>query len=131
MRIQTTGNDFASTAVFASVVPAKAADFVIKSFTDDSGKTETKVAPDGSGRAQYRTNLKAVTLDDEGIPTREERDVTVAVLEPADIVRGVDYNLKGQVWVTHYVTNAGRMGVSIVAEGITPVQPAGPRKEQG
>lgn len=132
MRIKTNGESLASSAVFASLVPAKAGDMEIKSFKDDSGKVETKVAPDGSGRAQYRTNLQAMALDDDGNPYRQERDVTVSILEPADVQFGQVYNLKGQVWVTHYVTNGGRMGVSIVAESVTPANAGSPapRKEQ-
>lgn len=120
MRIKTTGEALASSAVFASLVPAKAGDMEVKSFKDKDGKVETKVAPDGSGRTQYRTALQAMSLDDNGTPARQERDVTVSLLEPADVQFGQVYNLKGNVWVTHYVTNANRMGVSIVAESITP-----------
>lgn len=120
MRIVTVG-ELAQNVRLASLIPEKASDMKPKSFTDDAGKTETKSAPDGSGRVQYRTSLKALRVDDDGTITGEERDVSLSILEPADIVPGVQYGLSGVTWITHYQTNAGRVGVSIVAERVKPI----------
>lgn len=119
MRVKTTRNDLKQSVKFTSLIPGKAEDMQVKSFTDDSGKTETKTAPDGSGRVQHRTQLKALALDEDGNAVREERDVTVSLLEPANVEIGKYYDLDGDIWVTHYMNN-GRMGVSIVAETIVP-----------
>lgn len=108
---------------FASLFPEKAADMQPKSFTDkDTNKTETKVAPDNSGRVQLRTSLKGLRLDDAGVVVGEEREVSLSLLEATDIVPGVHYGLSGLTWITHYQTNAGRMGLSIVAERVKPVE---------
>lgn len=122
MRIVTNGEAFAETALFALLVPMKKDDFEIKQFTDrDSGKTETKTAPDSSGRPQYKTQLQVMVVDDSGVPSRQEKNATVSLLEPADIQFGQTYNAKGKVWITHYTNDSGRMGVSIIAESVTPV----------
>lgn len=105
--------------VFSTYIPTKSEDFVIKSFEKD-GVVETKTAPDGSNRVQYRTNLDALHLDENGTVDRKEREVTLSVLKPIDLKIGVFYELSGDVWVTHYQNNNGRIAVSIVAETVAP-----------
>lgn len=106
---------------FASFFPEKAADMQPKSFTDAATKkTETKTAPDGSGRVQLRTSLKGLRVDDSGAVVGEEREVSLSLLEASDVVPGVHYGLSGMVWITHYQNDAKRMCLSIVAERIKP-----------
>lgn len=120
MKITTVGEATIESVQLVALLPQAAADQVPKSFTDDSGKTETKVDPNGSGRLQHRTALKALRVVD-GAPVSEERDTTIAILEPTDLQIGVMYGLSGVTTITHYNTNAGRMGVSIVAERVKPL----------
>lgn len=117
MLIKSTGDSIA--IAFASLVPMKKDEFVVKAFEKD-GVKEVKVAPDGSGRQQYRSNLTVLSLDDRGNVTRQESDTTVSILSPVDVVAGVHYQASGAVWITHYVTNGNRLGVSIVVESIAP-----------
>ena len=47
---------------------------------------------------------------------RVESNVSIGVLTPADVPAGRPVALSGAVWLTHYTTDQGRMGLSIVAE---------------
>jgi len=118
MRIETIGETLKDTTRFASLVVQKSADMKLKSFEVD-GKTETKTAPDG--RPVYRTQLQALRIVD-GQPVGQERDVTLAVIEPCDITPGVTYGLSGLTWITHYSTSNGRVGVSIITERVRPIE---------
>lgn len=116
MRIETTKLDL----VFISLLTTTAADFQIKTFTDkETGKTTTKTAPDG--RPVYRTDLKALAVDESGKPTREEHNISITVLEPSEIIAGIPMKATGTIWVTPYVTNTNRIGISIIAERLEPV----------
>lgn len=122
MRIETNG---LLGVAFVSLLEVAAGDFETKTFTDRATeKTEVKTAPDG--RPVFRTSLKGLTLDDAGKPSKEEQNLTLAVIEPCDVSAGVPMVAAGRVWVTHYVTNNNRLGVSIIAERLEPLNATNP-----
>lgn len=128
MRITTDAKNLVQSIALMSMVPQQAADAQVKTFTHkDTGVMETKT--DTNGRPLYRADFNVVTLQD-GVPVRQEKDVTVALVKPVDVQAGLFYSLAGEVTVTHYVTNAGRLGVSIVAESVQPQQQAQKQQPQ-
>lgn len=105
---------------FVSLFNAPAESFKLKTTKEETtGKTTTKTSPDG--RNLYRTDLKAVALDEQGQPIREEQNVTLAVIEPTAVTASIPMKATGKIWVTHYITNNNRIGVSIIAERLEPV----------
>lgn len=128
MRITTDAKNLAQSIALMSMVPQQAADAQVKSFTHkDTGVMETKT--DAHGRPLYRADFNVVSMQD-GVPVRQEKDVTVALVKPVDVMPGVFYSLAGEVTVTHYVTNSNRLGVSIVAESVQPQQQAQKQQPQ-
>lgn len=128
MRIETNNLD----TIFVSLMPLAKAEFEVSSFTDkETGKSTIKESPDG--RACYRApGLKALALDENGTPVREERDVTLTLIEPMDIEMGVQYKAAGRVWVTHWVKTSGNysnLAVSITAERLVKVEAAVIKKQ--
>lgn len=101
--------------IFASQVGVSAAD--MRARTDGDGANKLT-----DGKAQWRTNLSALVVDENGTPIREDAGVSVAVLNKTDIRRGVDYKLAGTVRMTPYVTNNNRQGLSIIADSVVPVK---------
>lgn len=118
MRIETLGETLASTIQFASLFAQKAGDMTLKTFEVD-GKTETKTSPDG--RPVYRTALQALRLEN-GAPVGQDRDVSLSVIEPCDIQPAKNYGVSGLVWITPYSMANGRVGISIIAERVRPVE---------
>lgn len=119
MKITTTASALSGSIKLMATLPQKASDAQAKTFANkDTGVVETKT--DASGRPLYRVDFNVLSLDENGVPVRQERDVTIAVVKPADVAAGVYYVLAGEVTVIHYVTNNGRLGVSIVADTIAP-----------
>lgn len=119
MRIQTIGALTSSTVLFTSLFNLPP--LQVKMTTDAAGKETPKLSPDG--RPVYRTQLKALALDESGSPVREERNVSVGLLEPCEIRGGQTYALDGLVWMTPYNAN-GQPGISVIAERIVPVAEA-------
>nr|QNG40966.1 hypothetical protein [Pygoscelis antarcticus] len=129
MRIETNNLE----TIFVSLMPMAKSDFEVSSFTDkESGKNTVKESPDG--RVCFRAQgLKALALDEQGVPVREERDVTLTLIEPSDVEMGVQYKAAGRVWVTHWVKSAGNysnLAVSITAERLVKVEQAAVIKKQ-
>lgn len=111
MRIEMDGKDLP--AGFVALFPVDAAAWTVKTTPEGTAKT----APDGS--TLYRcASAKVVALDADGRPEREESNASVAVLKPCALKAGEVARAVGRVWVTHYVTNGGRLGVSIIAESL-------------
>lgn len=113
MLINTNGEFLNGSLAFSSLFMVKASDLQIKTTRNDAGVDIPKIFNDG--RSIYKTQLKALKLED-GVPVREEKNVSLAVLNPVDIAPGVLYGLAGGVQVVHYQNDAGRLGVSITAE---------------
>lgn len=118
MRVIT--NDVLFEQVFLAKVPKKGDDLVKKQKYNDAGRAYDAEAPDGSDRKVYSTPLYLVHLDEDGDPFREERDTTIATLEPIDFKLGVVYELKGKAWVTHYQKADKTQAVSIIVEKVVP-----------
>lgn len=112
MKIETIGAFTKSNVLFSSFIDV--AQLQPKTTNDGSPKIHT------DGRIIYRTQLKALAVDENGNPTREERNVSVGLLEQTSIQAGIRYALDGLVWITPYSSN-GNVGISIVAERIVPV----------
>lgn len=118
MRIKTTGDLVQDDIQLISLMPQAAAELrEKKTRTADGEEGELKLAP--NGQVQYRTPFKCMALQD-GVPSREERNVSVTVLNRLDIKPAQYYRLDGQVWMTPY-SAGNQVGVSIIAENIVPV----------
>lgn len=105
MRIKVLGEMLAGELSFASAFGVK--------------KDEMRPKTDGAGSPKLSADGHPIF----GVPGldcqangRRENNVTVGVLTPADVPAGRPVALSGAVWLTHYTTEAGRMGLSIVAE---------------
>jgi len=101
--------------VFSSQVGVKAED--LRARTDGDGANKLT-----DGKAQWRTGLSGLILDEHGNVIREDQGITVAVLNKVEIRRNVDYKLVGTIRVTPYVTNNNRQGLSIIADSIVPAK---------
>ncbi|MFT4157454.1 MULTISPECIES: hypothetical protein [unclassified Microbacterium] len=108
-------SDSFSGHVFASQVGVKAED--LRARTDGDGANKLT-----DGKAQWRTGLSGLILDEQGNVIREDQGITVAILSKVDILRNVDYKLVGTIRVTPYVTNNNRQGLSIIADSVVPVK---------
>lgn len=89
-----------------------------KDFNTGSQKT----TEDGKGLYAAR-GLKAIQMRD-GMPSGSDDSVSLALVNPAPITFSRLYKLTGTATITHYVQGNGRLGVSIVADGITEMKPA-------
>lgn len=116
MLISMTSEDFNTQSVFMSLVSTPKEE--LKARTDTEGNP--KLAP--NGQPTFSTGLKALTLID-GTPTSEVRGATVNVCQPLDLAFSGTYQSEGRVWITHYLTNAKQLGVSITCEKLVPVRP--------
>lgn len=123
MKITTNAASLAGSIKLMATLPQKAADAQAKSFTNrETGVIETKTTADG--RPLYRADFNVLALDENGVPARQERDVSLSLVKPVDVMAGVYYVLAGEVTVTHYVTANGRLGVSLIAETVVPEKQA-------
>lgn len=103
--------------VFSALIPEK--ELKVKTRKDDNGIEQNSLH---EGKVVYRTALKALSLDENGTPTREEKNVSVALVNPNPINSGVFYVLVGKIWITPYIAQNGRIGYSIIAEGLKAVE---------
>ena len=91
MRIKTTGDLVQDEIQLISLMPQAAAELrEKKTRTADGEEGELKLAP--NGQVQYRTPFKCMALQD-GVPSREERNVSVTVLNRLDIKPAQYYRL--------------------------------------
>lgn len=74
-----------------------------------------KLSPDG--RPTYASGV-VVARDDGGV----DRNVTIAVIELGKFPLGMAVRPDGKAWLTPYVTDAQRLGISIVCERLIPVK---------
>lgn len=112
MKIQTIGAFTAKQVLFTSLFNTGPLELK----TTNEG--QPKISPDG--KPVYRVSLKALALNEKGEPVREERNVSVGLLDPSPIQGGVHYALDGVVWMTPY-SNNGQAAISIIAERVVPV----------
>lgn len=115
MLLTINANEFSTQNVFISL--AKIPKEEIKARTNNDGTP--KLAPNGS--PTFSTGLKVLTLKN-GTPTSEVRGATVNVCQPINLDFSATYKPEGRVWVTHYLTNAKQLGVSITCEKLVPVR---------
>lgn len=121
MRIPTLGQLTIETIRFTALFDEKAEDMVVNEFTDKAtGVTSTKKAP--NGKNLHRTALKALRVDEHGKVTGEEKNVTVNLIEPVDVVGGVHYGLWDAAWFTPWTPDGGRSSMSISGTTIKPVE---------
>lgn len=80
---------------------------------------EAKLTKDG--KTQFVTGLKALNHEN-GTITREQQNVSLSVLQPVDLLPGVMYMAAGEIQVTPYVANTGRIGYSILATTVKAVK---------
>jgi hypothetical protein len=113
MQVLTSGETTKDTYQFANLFNQHVNE--LKTFTNDAGEQITKTAPDG--RPVFRTALKALRVKENQI-NGEDNNVTLGLLTQPEIEAGKIYRLSGKTWITHYVTNNNRLGVSIIAETI-------------
>ena len=79
-----------------------------------------KLSPDG--RPTFASGVVVAREDGQG----QERGVSIAVIESTVLPMGALVRPDGKTWVTPYVTDAGRVGVSIVTERLVAAKPARP-----
>lgn len=72
-----------------------------------------KLAPDG--RPTFSTGV-VVARSDGG----QDRGITVAVVEPQEYPLGTRLCPDGRAWVTPSVTDARRLGLSVIVERLVP-----------
>ena len=83
---------------------------------------ETKALKLIEGKAQWKTNLTAIVLDENGVEVRSDQGISLSILNKVDLKSGVAYKLSGKVRVTPYViSGSNRQGLSIVADSVVPV----------
>jgi hypothetical protein len=61
-----------------------------------------------------------IARDDGGV----DRSVTIAVVEPTKFPLGLAVRPDGKCWLTPYVTDSQRLGISIVCERLVPIKVA-------
>jgi hypothetical protein len=121
MRIPTLGQLTVDSIQFTALFNQKAEDMVINEFKDKAtSKVSIKKAP--NGKPLHRTTLKALKVDEDGNPVGEEQNVTVNLIEPADVVAGVIYGLWDEAWFTPWTPDGGRSSLSISGTTIKPVE---------
>lgn len=106
--------------VFMTLLPVKAADMKKKTRTGDDNTTTTVLTPDD--RPVYITGLKALALDGDGLPSFEDKGVSISVVSPVDLKPGIQYKAAGKMWITPYITGNKRQGYSVMAEKLVPVE---------
>lgn len=87
----------------------------------DYNTGEQKLSPDNKPLYNAR-GLTAIGTDNDGNATGADNSVSLALTTPKPIKMGVLYRLTGQSTITHYVQSNGRLGVSIIADSVEPVQ---------
>lgn len=115
MLIEMNASDFSTQSVFMSLVSTPKNE--MRARTDQEGNP--KLSPNGS--PTFSTGLKVLALEN-GNPTSEVRGATVNVCHPLDLVFSGTYQPEGKVWITHYLTNAKQLGVSITCEKLVTVR---------
>lgn len=76
---------------------------------------------DEQGRPLYAVRtMNAVRLDENKQPIGKDDSVTLAVRNPGPVNFGEIYELVGNVTVVHWVDKAGRIAVSLTADGFHP-----------
>lgn len=87
------------------------------------GSDEQKTDENGKGLYSGK-NLQAVSLDENGSPSGQDKSVTLNIRTPKPIQFGQVYRLTGQVTVSHYLADGSRrVAVSITADSIELVKP--------
>ena len=76
------------------------------------------------GESTYSTGV-VVTRPDGGM----DRGASIAVIEPAAYQLGQPLRAEGRAYVTPYVTDAGRLGLSFLVERLVPVEARAAAKE--
>lgn len=83
----------------------------------DFNSEEVKKSQDG--RTIHTTRKAMLWMDENG---EEVRDLSVAVIETAEVKAMGRVRIAGKTWITHYIKDGRRLGVSIVAERLEPVK---------
>lgn len=78
---------------------------------------QPKLSPDG--RVTHSTGVVAAR-EDGG----QDRGITIAVIDYKPFPMGTPLRMDGGVWVTPYVTDAKRQGLSFICERLVPATPA-------
>ena len=110
---------------FIALGAVKPGDFQAKTDLEGHGKTSP------SGKPLFRVpQLRALRVID-GVPAGEDSSVSLAVEQPFELVFGRAYTLAGDVFVTPYVQQNGRLGLSVIAERIVPQTAEKPARSEG
>lgn len=72
------------------------------------------------GRKIYGLRDVVVKTKNNDGSFKADKSVSISVKNPIDLADLTKYELTGEVEVTHYVQNTGRIAVSILADGIKP-----------
>lgn len=111
---------------FEAIFMAMASEAVLPPKNDMEGKQKLSV----DGKPLFNARALACVRMVDGAPQGVDDSITLSLIEqPAGgITFGKVYRLSGPTLITPYVQNNNRLGMSIVAQSITPVAQGGENK---